>query len=70
MGNVAETLTVVAAAPLVDVRTAGLRDVVEQRRIVELPLNGRQVTDLIVLAGAEADAAQVEVLRRRLAEEK
>jgi len=62
VGNVAETLTVVAAAPLVDVRTAGLRDVVEQRRIVELPLNGRQVTDLIVLAGAAVNTGRVSTL--------
>src|SRR4051794_680378 len=52
LGNLAETVTVQAAAPLVDVRSAGLRDVVEQRRIVELPLQTRQVTDLIALAGA------------------
>ena len=41
-----------AAAPLVDVQSAGISDVVENERIVELPLQGRQVTDLIVLAGA------------------
>ena len=46
LGNLAETVTVKGAAPLVDVRTAGLRDVVEQARIVELPLQTRQVTDL------------------------
>jgi hypothetical protein len=62
VGNVSETLTVVAAAPLVDVRTAGLRDVVEQQRIVELPLNGRQVTDLIVLAGAAVNTGRVSTL--------
>ena len=48
----AETVTVEAAAPLVDVRSAGISEVVENERIVELPLQGRQVTDLIVLAGA------------------
>src|SRR5712691_10774827 len=62
LGNLAETVTVQASAPLVDVRTAGLRDVVEQKRIVELPLNGRQVTDLIVLAGAAVNTGRVSTL--------
>jgi len=50
-GNVAETVTVEGAAPLIDVKSSGIKDVVENERIVELPLQGRQVTDLIVLAG-------------------
>jgi hypothetical protein len=62
LGTVAETITVQAAAPLVDVRSAGIRDVVEQVRIVELPLNGRQVTDLIVLAGGAVNTGRVSVL--------
>src|SRR5688572_2215132 len=52
VGNLAETVTVEGSAPLVDVRSAGISEVVEQERILELPLQGRQVTDLIVLAGA------------------
>jgi len=52
LGSLEETVTVEAAAPLVDVRNAGISEVVEQERIVALPLQGRQVTDLIVLAGA------------------
>ena len=52
VGNLEETVSVEAAAPLVDVRSAGISEVVENERIVELPLQGRQVTDLIVLAGA------------------
>ena len=52
VGSLEETVSVVAAAPIVDVRSAGISEVVENERIVELPLQGRQVTDLIVLAGA------------------
>jgi hypothetical protein len=52
LGSLAETVTVEAAAPLVDVRSAGISSVVENERIVELPLQGRQVTDLLVLSGA------------------
>src|SRR5262245_21952209 len=51
VGNLEETVAVEAAAPLVDVRSAGIGTVVEQERIVELPLQGREMTDLIVLAG-------------------
>src|SRR5437773_997410 len=59
VGNLEETVSVEAAAPLADVRSAGLNDVVSQARIVELPLRGRQVTDLIVLAGAAANTVNV-----------
>src|SRR5206468_4241107 len=52
VGTLEETVSVEAAAPIVDVRSAGISEVVENERIVELPLQGRQVTDLIVLAGA------------------
>jgi hypothetical protein len=52
LGSLEESVTVEAAAPIVDVRSAGISNVVENERIVELPLQGRQVTDLLVLAGA------------------
>jgi hypothetical protein len=55
LGQLAETVTVEAAAPLVDTQSAGISEVVEQERIVELPLQGRQVTDLIVLAGGAVE---------------
>ena len=58
VGNLQETVSVEAAAPLVDVRSAGISTVVEQERIVELPLQGRQVTDLIVLAGAAVETGR------------
>jgi hypothetical protein len=52
IGSLEETVSVDAATPLVDVQSAGIGDVIDNQRIVELPLQGRQVTDLIVLAGA------------------
>ena len=52
VGSLEETVSVEAATPLVDVRSTGMSEVVDQERILELPLQGRQVTDLIVLAGA------------------
>src|SRR2546430_2114601 len=45
VGNLEETVAVEAATPLVDVRSAGISEVVEQERILELPLQGRNVTE-------------------------
>ena len=42
VGNLEESVTVDAAAPLVDVQSAGISEVVDNDRIVELPLQGRQ----------------------------
>ena len=50
VGSLEETISVEAAAPVVDVRSAGLSEVVQD--VHELPLQGRQVTDLIMLVGA------------------
>ena len=63
LGGLEETVSVEASAPLVDVRSAGISEVVEQERIVELPLQGRQVTDLIVLAGAAVNTGTVSTSR-------
>src|SRR5688572_19248133 len=52
LGDLTETVAVEAAAPLVETRNPGIGEVIENERIEELPLNGRQATDLIVLAGA------------------
>jgi hypothetical protein len=57
VGSLEETVSVEAAAPIVDVRSAGISSVIENERIVELPLQGRQVTDLLVLAGAAVQTA-------------
>jgi carboxypeptidase family protein len=65
VGNLAETVAVEAAAPLVDVRSAGISEVVDNERIVELPLQGRRVTDLIVLAGAAVNTGDVSGQRNR-----
>src|SRR5688572_12407666 len=59
IGSLEETVSVEAAAPLVDVQSAGIGDVIDNERILELPLQGRQVTDLIVLAGAAVQTGVV-----------
>ncbi len=65
IGELAETVTVEAGTPLVDVQSAGISEVIENARIVELPLQGRRVTDLIVLAGAAVNTGDVSGARNR-----
>src|SRR5689334_15650581 len=52
VGQVSDQIEVQANAALVETRTTGVSQVMDNLRVVELPLNGRQVTDLIVLSGA------------------
>ena len=59
VGALEESVTVDAAAPLVDVRSAGISAVVSNEDILQLPLQGRQVTDLIMLAGAASPVGGV-----------
>ncbi len=49
VGQVTETVEVVAEAPLVDANSATVGKVVENRRIQELPLNGRNAMALVML---------------------
>lgn len=50
VGNVTETIQVTGAAPVLQAETAELGTVIENRRIVELPLNGRNYLQLVSLA--------------------
>src|SRR5687768_14535005 len=52
VGQVAETIEVQANAAMVETRAAGVGQLTENERILELPLNGRNVQDLIALTGA------------------
>jgi len=52
IGQVTETVEVQANAALVETRSSGVGQLMETQRILELPLNGRNVTELITLAGA------------------
>ena len=51
IGGVAEHVIVEANATAVETRNAGVGTVIEAQRILDLPLNGRQPTDLITLSG-------------------
>jgi hypothetical protein len=50
VGDVKETVTVEALAAAVDTRAATLNHTVDSKRVVELPLNGRNPADLVLLA--------------------
>ena len=50
VGDFAETITVQQAIPLIDTITAQLANLVDQTQISELPLNGRNIEQLILLA--------------------
>jgi hypothetical protein len=51
VGQVTEQVEVQANAGLVETRSSTVGSVMENARILELPLNGRNVTDLIMAAG-------------------
>jgi hypothetical protein len=58
LGSLEETVTVEGQAPLVDVRSAGVSAVIENERILELPLNGRNAVDLVLMVGAAVQTAE------------
>ena len=57
IGQVTESVEVQANVAQVETRSTAVGSVIENERILELPLNGRQVTDLITLSGAAVQTA-------------
>ena len=51
IGAVSDQVTVEADAAMVETHSVGLGTVVDNQRVVEMPLNGRNATELIFLAG-------------------
>ena len=56
LGEVSQSVEVTAQTNMVQTRDSTISQVIDQRRIVDLPLNGRQPTQLILLAGAALTA--------------
>jgi len=56
VGSVSETVEVTAAASMIQTENASVSNVVESQRISELPLNGRYVTQLVLISGASMSA--------------
>ncbi len=54
LGPVNQQMQVSADASMVETQDTSVSQVIDQRRIVDLPLNGRQATDLILLSGGSA----------------
>ncbi|PYS53809.1 MAG: TonB-dependent receptor [Acidobacteria bacterium] len=55
VGAVSEQIEVQADAAMVETRSTGIGQVINQEQVLELPLNGRQVSQLITLSGAAND---------------
>ena len=62
LGAVSQQVQVEASALTVETRSSGVGQVVDQQRVVDLPLNGRIPTDLIYLAGAAAQAPNADLV--------
>src|SRR5215469_1801406 len=62
VGAVNQQVVVEASAAMVETRSSGVGQVVDQQRVVDLPLNGREATDLIYLAGAAAAAPAADLV--------
>jgi Carboxypeptidase regulatory-like domain len=52
VGSVSEQVLVEAAAAMVETQSTGVGQVINQQQVVDLPLNGRDATQLIFLSGA------------------
>src|SRR5438067_997102 len=58
VGQVSETVEVQADAALVETRNTGISQMIDNTRVLELPLNGRQVTELVLLSGVATTSTQ------------
>ena len=52
VGNINETVDVRSDAAMVETQTTSIGQVIDNQRVLELPLNGRDVAQLIALSGA------------------
>jgi hypothetical protein len=57
IGSISDQVVVNADAALVETHSTGVGTVIDQQRVVDLPLNGREATQLIYLAGLASDGA-------------
>lgn len=57
VGSTTETITVTGELPQVDTTSGTLSKVIDERRVVDLPLNGRNAATLIMLVAGVGDAA-------------
>src|SRR5688572_22551840 len=55
VGQVSDQIEVQADAALVETRNTGIATLLDNQRVLELPLNGRQVTELVLLSGTATE---------------
>ncbi len=56
VGSISQQIDVHASAEMAETQTVGISQVIDERRVVDLPLNGRQPTQLVLLSGAAVTA--------------
>jgi hypothetical protein len=56
VGRVGEEVSVIANTTLIETRSTGVGQVIDNQRVTEIPLNGRQATELIFLSGLATSA--------------
>ncbi len=56
VGELAQQVEISANATMVETQSNGISQVIDQQRVVDLPLNGRQPTQLILLSGGAVTA--------------
>ena len=62
IGSVSDQVVVEAATTMVEVHTTSVGQVIDSQRVVDLPLNGRNPTELIFLTGASAQAPPADLV--------
>jgi hypothetical protein len=66
IGTVQEAITVTANTQTVETRALGISQVMENKRILELPLNGRNTADLLALLPAAVPQPQLNATSRSM----
>ena len=59
VGTVDQSVTVESGATMVETTSNAIGQVIDQQRVVDLPLNGRQITDLASLTGGATNLATI-----------
>jgi hypothetical protein len=62
VGSVTDQVVVEAATTMVEVHTTSVGQVIDSQRVVDLPLNGRNPTELVFLTGAAAQAPNADLV--------
>jgi hypothetical protein len=65
IGAVTESVRVEAAATMVETQSTGVGSVIDGRRVLDLPLVGRQVSDLIYMVGAAVPGGDANLVSTR-----